>query len=458
MPPNIIVICADQMRADVVGASTPNIMHLADRGVRFMNAYCASPLCQPSRASLITGLYPSQTGICGNQSPPLNPALRDDTFMNHLRRAGYSTALIGKHHYIDWYGLGVDVTANDEEVRRYGFDSVIQVVDDGENLLNDDRYTKYLHEKGLLEEFRTYDVVPNHNDCHFRHPFDEDSTVDGFIGAEGVRFVEEQDVQTPFYLFLSFVGPHPPLWHSNDLMHLPTDMVPPICGSDDDYTRTKRAHYMDRCAYIDSYVGNLLAALKTRGMLDNTWIVFTSDHGDMLGDHGIWDKRFMYDASVKVPLVITGPGMAGMADSGRLDGPRVSRALVSHLDLYPTILSIAGVEDADAAGAGRSGRSLLAMLEHVPGSFRSQVFAELATTMMIRTPNWKLVFDPQQGGVQYLFNLASDADERENLAGRAGYESVASDLIRQMLAHKIQLTQYTHIKEEQRLQRVHVGL
>jgi arylsulfatase A-like enzyme len=396
-------------------------------------------------------MYPFQTGICGNQSPPLRDSLRNDTFMHHLREADYYTALIGKHHYLDRYGLGVDVTSDDDEVKRYGFDSVFQVTDDGENLLNDDEYTKHLAKHGLLEQFRKCKVQPNHNDWTFKHPFDEENTVDGFIGTNGVRFIADYNRDQPFYLFLSFIGPHPPLWHPNELRHRPDDMPAPVNGTDDEHTKTRRAHYMDRCSYIDSYVGQVVAALEQRGILDQTVIIFTSDHGDTLGDHRKWDKRFMFKSSVEVPLVIRNPDMA---INNRLDGPQVSRALVSHVDLYPTILALAGIDPPPSRA--RDGRNLMDVVNHVRGSSHGEVFADLATTVMIRTPNWKLVIDPQQGGIQYLFNLAVDPDERENLAGHAGYETVTRDLVQQILAQRIRLTQYTHAKEEQRLQRVHV--
>ena len=99
---------------------------------------------------------------------------------------------------------------------------------------------------------------------------------------------------------------------------------------------------------------------------------------------------------------------------------------------------------------------MMAMLRDDTGSFHDEVVAELATTIMIRTPNWKLVFDPEQGGVQYLFNLVVDPDELNNLAGVACYEFITSELVQRLLAFKIRLTQHTHVKEEQRLQRVHV--
>ncbi len=305
--PNIILIMTDHFRRDALGKSTPNLMALAGTGTRFENAYCATPLCGPSRISIITGMYPSATGVCGNQADPIHPDLRDDTFMGHLQETGYYTAMIGKHHYIDSYGLGVDVTKNDEELRRYGFDTVFQVHDDGENGHNDDEYTHDLKRRGKLEAFRSALKKGG-----VRHPFDDpDDTADGFIGVNGIRFVEEYGEDRPFYLNLSFIGPHPPLWHPGELGHDPEDMPPPLGAPDEPSARLKRAHYMDKCALIDGYVGRLVNALKERGLFENTVIIFTSDHGDCLGDYEIWDKRYFYESSVGVPSFFADPGFRG---------------------------------------------------------------------------------------------------------------------------------------------------
>ncbi len=132
-----------------------------------------------------------------------------------------------------------------------------------------------------------------------------------------------------------------------------------------------------------------------------------------------------------------------------------ARALVSLLDLYPTFLALAGA--APPPDRRRFGRDLLSMLRGEPGSLHDAVFAELATSVMVNDGAWKLVFDPEQGGVTHLFNLRSDAEELQNLAGRAGYEAVEAALIGRILAERIRLTQRTHVKEEQRLQRVRRG-
>lgn len=449
--PNLILIMTDHFRRDALGNSTPNLKKLAARGTQFAQAYCASPLCMPSRNALITGMFPSENGVCGNQCDPISPELRSDTFMNHLQRAGYYTSLIGKHHYLDRYGLGMDVREDDEALKTYGFDHVFQVVDDGENMHNDDEYTQHLRNRGMLGKFR--EVYATNAGKNLPHPFSEDDYVDGFIGGAGCDFIRNYSEDRPFYLNLSFVGPHPPYWHPGDRMHRPSDMPAPIGAADSESARDKRAHYMDKCAIIDRQVGRLVEALEERAFLDRTIIIFTSDHGDNLGDYGIWDKRHFYEQSVGVPLFLCGPGIPGGV---RHNGPRISRAMVSHVDLYPTVLRLAGIPQQPTRR--RQGRDMLAMLHAERDAFHSEIFAELATAVMIRTGNWKLVFDPEQGGVQHLYNLAVDPREQHNLAGAAGYEPMAAQLVERLLSRYIRLRQFTHVKEEQRLQKVHIGL
>jgi choline-sulfatase len=447
--PNILFLLTDHFRPDWLGRHTPNLMRLAARGVRFTNAHCASPLCQPSRVSLATGLLPSQHGVCGNQSDPVSAGLRDDTYLHRLRAAGYRTALVGKHHFIDRYGLAMDVRGDDEEVRRYGFDHVTQVLDDGENQHNDDAYTAWLRERGRLDEFRGAYAA---GVASGRHPFSAEETADGFIAAEALRFLRDYRDDRPLYLNVSFVGPHPPYWFPGEQVVSPGEMPPPRGAADSEETRVRRARYTEKCRLIDGCIGRLLEVLQQRGWTESTVVVFASDHGDCLGDYGVWDKRHFYAASVGVPLILAGPGVPG---EERSNGPRLSRALVSLLDLYPTFLGLAGA--APAPERSRFGRDLLAMLRDVPGSRHDAIFAELATCAMVNDGAWKLVFDPEQGGVTQLFNLRSDPQELENLAGRAGYEGVEAALIGRMLAERIRLAQFSHVKEEQRLQRVRRG-
>jgi arylsulfatase A-like enzyme len=448
--------------------------------------------------------------------------LREETFMHDLQDAGYYTALIGKHHYLDRAGMNMDVRKDYPVVREYGFDSVFTVDDDHINLYNNDEYTQHLRDTGRFEEFRRV-FEERAWECG-ENPFPEDDTPDGFIGVHGERFVREYEREQPFYLNLSFIGPHPPYWHPGQLQHDPDAMEEPLGMECREYiyrgevlyeakslsARENRAHYMDKCSLIDRQISRLTRALEHRGWLDNTVIIFTSDHGDNLGDYGVWDKRFFYEQSVGVPMLIAGPGIPRQQ---RLNGVRLSKALVTHLDLYPTILDVAskgeasvraektgkaettvstgGSPSSSMAGINlgqrnrtlyrsrvgthmtRPGRSLLGILwdgvssessnrtfgclAGAEGRFHDAVYAELATAVMIRTAGWKLVFDPEQGGVTHLYNLTIDPREQENLAGRAGYAQTSARLIEKLLDHRIRTTQYTHQKEEKRFQHIRTG-
>jgi choline-sulfatase len=216
--------------------------------------------------------------------------------------------------------------------------------------------------------------------------------------------------------------------------------------------RRARAQYFGRVLLIDHYVGKIVATLERKGIVENTLIVFTADHGDNIGDYGIFDKRYFYEQSVGVPLIMAGPGLTL---NPRLGGC-ICRALVSGVDLYPTFLHGAGISDRHGK-ASRDGLSLLDMAnDTLDGGLRDAVFSELGTLMMIRDANWKLVYDAEQGGVQYLFNLRRDPEELENLAGCAGYEAVEKRYVERLLSRLIRMTHFTQQKERQRLQRVRV--
>jgi choline-sulfatase len=452
------LLLADQMRPDAwAQAKTPHLDALAARGVRFENATCASPLCQPSRACIVTGQFPTQHGVCGNMNKPISPQARQDTYPAHLQRAGYHTAMIGKHHYLDRWATGIDVLQDDETLRGYGYHHVWQVVDD--HLRNEDRYTRFLSEIGKLERFqemtrtRAYDP-----DALAPKEFD-----DGYIGETAVRYVQGYCGDAPLYLQVGFLGPHPPYWAPGAYARAydPEEMAPPKAVSDPGFIRRAqraRALYLGRISLIDHYVGKLVGALEAKGMLDNTLILFTADHGDLIGDYGIFDKRHFYEPSVGVPLAMAGPGIQL---EPRLGG-RTCRELVSGVDLYPTFLHAAGCKE-QLGGAPREGLSLIDVANGAGPTrpaLRSAAYSELGTAMMVRTANWKLIYDAEQGGVQQLYNLrrgvGRDASELDNLAGVAGYETVEKDLVERLLSRLIRLTHHTQQKERERLQRVRV--
>jgi arylsulfatase len=446
--PHILFVLADQMRPDALQwANTPHLDALAARGVRFEQCYCASPLCQPSRNCIVTGRYPTHHGVCGNMNEPIAMRERKDTYPQHLRRAGYHAALIGKHHYYDRWAVGMDVLQDDEEIRGYGYDHVWQVVDD--HLRNQDRYTRYLEEIGKLQVFQ--DMTRTH--AYNPHALGPSEFDDGYIGETAAQYVETYQDDAPLYLQVGFLGPHPPYWAPGEYatMYDPEEMTPPKAASVPrliERAKRARAQYLGRVSLIDHYVGRLCGALEARGMLENALILFTADHGDLIGDYGIFDKRHFYEQSVRVPLIVAGPGIELNA---RLGG-RICRELVSGVDLYPTFLHAAGCENRLGIGS-RDGLSLLDIAnDHGPR--REAAYSELGTMVMVRDANWKLVYDAEQGGVQYLFNLRRDPEELDNLAGVAGYEQVEKQYVELLLTRLVRLTHHTQQKERERLQRV----
>lgn len=452
--PNIVLIQVDQMRPDHL-SKMPELMKLANEGVVFNHAYTASPLCQPSRTSIITGLYPSKTGIYGNQTGPISENQRDNTFMNKLQDSGYYTALIGKHHYIDRWAVGIDVVEKDEEeVKKYGFDDVVQCLDIMEHLPNRDKteniddYINHLKEEGLYNKYvNEYRKVAGNG----LHPLSSKNTEDGFIGSKAEEFIMKYEKKVPFYLNVSFIGPHPPYVVPEEYKKTaPENTEDPILAEPNNNLKKRRAIYADMCAHIDSYIGKIVKALDNKEFIKNTVIIFVSDHGDNLGDYGIWDKRYFYEQSVKVPMVIYGKGIPGRnVRFGSIE----SKALVSTLDLYPTILALSGIDISDL---NRTGRNLIEIINGQPSALRNAVFSELGTCAMIRTAKWKMVYDPEQEGTCYLYNLISDPNEKNNLAGVAGYENVTAELTSLLLSRYITSFQSTQGKEQLRLQKVRV--
>jgi arylsulfatase A-like enzyme len=452
-PPNVLFVLTDQLRPEAVTPETaPNVHELAGRGVTFENCYCASPLCMPSRNCIVTGQFPSQHGVCGNMNEPLDAEQRSDTYLQHLQGAGYHTALVGKHHLIDRYNVGMDVCEDREEIESYGFDSVHQVLDEGENVHNEDRYTRYVAEQGRLEEYRRIQEERAWEGGAF--PYDASEFVDAYIGRQAVEFLSEYDREAPFFLNASFVGPHPPYWVPDEFDRFdPADVPDPVGVEDPERVRELRevrAKYRGRVALIDYWVGRLLDALEERGELADTLVVFTGDHGDCLGDHGVVDKRFFYEQSARVPLVMAGPGV----DSNPRTGGVTRKELVSGVDLYPTFLAAAGVDD-PTGEADREGRPLFGVANgDDDADRRDAVFSELGTGAMVRTANWKLVFDPEQGGVQHLYDLRADPDELENLAGDPAHDGVRAELVERLLGRLVRRESFTHEKEQRRVQRV----
>jgi choline-sulfatase len=438
--PNLLFILSDQHTQKIAGcygdriAETPNIDRLAARGVVFDNAYCASPVCVPSRMSLLTSLPPYRQDCWTNDD-----ILASDrpTWAHALGAAGYSPALVGRLH-----ALGPD--------QLHGF-AVRFVGDHSRNwvgLAN--------HDLGVLA--RANDPWPESlarsgpGQCSYE--------VKDIEAAEaGVAFLREAGErrragdETAFCLHVGFILPHPPYVCSpDDYARFVDRVMPPTVSRPadehpwlawwranrgiehvpEDQIRRARAAYYGLVARTDRLIGRLLSALEESGLADNTLIIYASDHGDQLGDRGLWWKHTFYDESAKVPLVMSWPGMLP-------EGERRSQ-VVSLLDLGPTMIEALG---APALPTG-TGKSFLGLARDATHPWISEAFAEYCTDAvpswtggmavqqrMIRSGQWKLAY--YRGYRPQLFDLVADPEEQHDLAGSPRHDAVRQYLMSRVL-------------------------
>jgi choline-sulfatase len=433
--PNILIVMVDQLSgtffpdgpADFL--HTPHLKALAARSARFANAYTTSPLCLPARASLAAGQLPSRTRVYDNAA---EFAAAIPTFAHHLRRAGYYTCLSGKMHFVgpdQLHGfeerLTTDIYPADfgwtPDYREPGeridwwYHNLGSVTGAGiaetTNQLEYDDEVAFCAKQKLYELARGSDDAARRPWClmvSFTHPHDPYVARRRFWDLyEGSANLE------PRVGPIAFASQDP---HSKRLM-LACDYAR-FEVTDDDVRRSRRAYFAN-VSYLDEKVGELVESLCHTRMLDETVVVFCADHGDMLGERGLWFKMNFFEGSARVPLMIAGPGIPSGAH----------RAPVSNLDLCPTLCDLAGVPMGDIA-AWTDGESLKPIVD---GRTRtSPVLMEYAAEgscaplVGIRDGDWKYVRcapDPEQ-----LFNLAQDPHELKNLAGDPAHVAKVSEL------------------------------
>ncbi len=410
--PNILILMTDQMTGTLFADGpasflhTPALNQIAANATRFTNTYCASPLCAPSRASFMSGLPVSQTGVYDNAAEFVSSI---PTFPHYLRRQGYKTVLAGKMHFV-----GPDQLHGFEE--RMTTD--VYPADFGwtpDWTKPDERIDWWYHNLGS---------VTGAGVAEMSNQMEYDDEVAHFAAQRLYDFARHDE--QPFCLTVSFTHPHDPytmrqrFWDLYPNAPLPTNSVaaedahsirlqrandaPRFNITEDNVFRARRA-YFAAISYLDEKIANLLQVLRDCRMHENTVVIFCADHGDMLGERGLWFKMSLYEGSVRVPLMISAPFIA----------PRTIHTPVSLLDILPTIADMGGTPLADIK---TSGRSLLPLMQGDDVSV--PVFAEyaaegsIAPMIMIRDGDYKYVecpADPPQ-----LFNVATDPGELENLA------------------------------------------
>jgi choline-sulfatase len=421
--PNILVVMADQLNGFSLGANgnmvvrSPNIDTLAEHGVVFDNAYCNSPLCAPSRFSMISGQLPSRIAAYDNAALF---AANVPTFAHHLRLMGYQTCLSGKMHFVgpdQMHGFEQRLTT-DIYPADFGW------VPDWSK--PDERIDWWYHnlasvtQAGVAEASNQYD-------------FDDD------VGAKTIRKLYDLargGDNRPFCLVASFTHPHDPyatrrkywdLYDDGDIdmprvSERDIDQPDPhsqrlfraFAGDEFDISdqniRDARHAYYGNVSYIDEWFGKIRSTLETTGLADNTVVLFLSDHGDMLGERGLWYKMSFFEASARIPMIIAGPDIPS--------GERVS-APVSLVDLFPTLTDIAsrsGQTEPQAVDP-LDGQSLLSVMS---GQREGEVIGEylgegaVAPILMIRRGQYKFIHCP--GDPPQLYDLDTDPLELNNLA------------------------------------------
>ena len=436
--PNIILIITDQQRFDTIGAlgfpymDTPHLDRLVEEGVAFTNCFITAPSCVPSRASLFTGYYPHTTGILKNGDTWRH------SWVETLAESGYTCINIGKMHTVPFETpLGFH--------QRY-------VVENKDRFLEGryyfDEWDKAMHARGLVKQQRElYRRRPDYRERlgAFEWELPEDLHSDVFVGGLATWWLESTPkLAGPLFLEIGFPGPHPPYDPIPRYAepYMARDLPLPEVRTDDlegqppafqamrvhntkvdhdsivhqinptrEELRRQRAYYLANVTMIDEQVGRILQTLEARGYLENAVVIFTSDHGDALGDHGHSQKWTMYDIITRVPTIVWSPDR--FAGGRRIDG------LCQMMDLGPTILQLAGLPVPDSMEA----QSLLPALAGEAWAEREFVFSEHGSDgilqetefmTMIRSRDWKLVHFLDEDGGQ-LFDLVNDPGEANNL-------------------------------------------
>ena len=416
---------SDQHHAGYMGCAgdpvveTPNLDRLAEKGLRFTNAYCPSPLCGPSRMSFMTGRHPHEISVWDNQDELASDV---PTFAHAFADAGYETVLSGRMHFV-----GAD--------QRHGF---------AKRLIGDVSPTAYINAGWQLDKV-VGDLVST---CGMIL----DSIVKSGPGRTGYQAYDEAVTKTtvdwlmeseraserPFLLTVGFITPHCPFVcppddfafykervSPGDLPQFEEDLHPrnerlrKNFGVDpppplDAQWRTRVAYY-GLTTFLDRQIGSVLDALEQSGQADNTIIVYCSDHGEALGEHGLWWKSTFYDASCRIPLIISWPDRF-------THGIRSEN--VSLMDVGPTVLDIVGAGQIPGA-TGRSFASLI----RAEDDWDDTVFAEYVVDTacrMVRSGPWK--YNYYHGMPPELFNLEEDPGEKQNLAGKPEYTAIEERL------------------------------
>jgi choline-sulfatase len=465
--PNIVFLLSDQHGGEYLSCAgkpdirTPHMDRLAAEGVHFPRAYTPCPLCAPARVAMLTGRYPHSTGIMHNGNRRL-PA-EEPTLPQALQRAGYHTVHIGKTHLAQ--GPHPGAPGFDERLQAMGFSEVhghngkvFCGVPGPEETDRDCEYRRYLKDKGVFEPFhedyvRRFRELPHYH--HAPSVLSEEDYHDAYIARRTAQWIADYQGDAPFYVACNWGGPHSP-WDAPGRyarMYDPAELSDPIQDSGEQWPRAIqqrmsrttagmpaeavkacKAHYYGMINVVDDGIGAILRSLEECGLLENTLVIYASDHGEMMYDHGLESKMLPFEGSVRVPLLLRYPAA--------LPAGRRSDSVANLLDLVPTLTDLAQA----APMRCPHGRSMMPELRGEVQRYQGVTFSEQGADVsgdgrqhpnegcwkLVHEGDWKYAYSPYWDRPM-LINLAHDPHELHNLAGDPEYTDVQRRLHDQLL-------------------------
>ncbi len=433
--PNVLLISTDHWPAALLGAAghatieTPTLDQLAANGVRFSNAYAECPVCIPARRTLMTGTPPRVHGDRVFLTDAPMPAL--PTLAQTFRNAGYQAYAVGKLHVYP-------------QRDRIGFDDVILAEEGRPQLGAIDDYELWLGEEGLPGQSFAHGMSNNEYGWRPWH-LDERHHVTNWATQQMARMIRRRDPTRPGFWFLSYCHPHPPLAPLQSYLERYRDVTPaaPVWGewareraalpyalqairdhhlvADERAIAQIRRAFYALCTHIDHQLRLVIGTLREEMILDNTVICFTSDHGDMLGNHGLWAKRLFYEDSANVPMLLM-----GRRGDDRVGYGRVDDRLVGWQDIMPTLLDLAGIPIPPTV----EGISMIGDRRRT--HFYGEVGEDRSATRMLHDGRHKLIYYPVGNRIQ-LFDLAEDPAELHDLAETEAHAAVREDLVARLM-------------------------
>jgi len=500
--PNVLIIMTDQQRWDALGYAgnkeikTPNMDRLAKEGVYFQNAYSACPVCVPARSTILTGHTIFNVKVLGNSDIENDDIPKIPTFDQILSDNGYRTEYYGKWHvpyqFASKYNNEVKTTGKSkftnvqtkvDGFRKYLDEIGVPVRNPNPNELIDKmslrpykplpidgRYGVKVENEPVVSDGKKKPKTPadsqSQNFGIFQGP--ANGSLAAYEGSEALEALENMKPGIPFSLTCSFGPPHPPFvvpanyaaMYKPDQLSVPGSISDQLLNApykrnntpfdlrfqNPEMVKQMKQVYYAMVTQVDEWVGKLLDELDRKGLTENTLVVFVSDHGEMMGDHGLNSKMKMYEGSAHIPLIIRYPGI--IPAGKKVDTP------VSHHDLFATILDYAGMKIPE-----NDGRSLRNLVDGKvdPMDYAVSVWGQIDNggPFMIRQGDWKMIVylqmsDKKQSATQALYNLKSDPLEMNNLIGtnpeKGKYEMIAGEL-KQTLKDWMLRTKTQYIKE-----------